>query len=60
MVDFETTILTAMLNAAISGLCREGQLEIGVQEARKLKPDRKSAELYKLVIDIHDNAQDHY
>lgn len=58
MDDFETIILNAIQNAAISGLCREGQLEIGVQEARKLKPGRKDPELYKRVIDIHDTAQD--
>ncbi len=39
MTDFENTILKAMEEAAISGLCREGQLEIGVQTARKLRPD---------------------
>ncbi len=47
-------IANAMENAAISGLCREGQLEIGVQEARKLHPEKNGPELYALVCDIYE------
>lgn len=47
-------IADAMENAAISGLCREGQLEIGVQEARKFHSDKDDQELYRLVGDLYD------
>jgi len=40
-----TTILEAMEQAAMSGLCRDGQLEIGMQIARDLYPDMSEAEL---------------
>ena len=32
----------------MSGLCREGQLEIAVQEARKVRPDLGDDELFEL------------
>jgi hypothetical protein len=35
MDDLTTILLEAMEQAAISGLCREGQLEIAVQELAK-------------------------
>jgi len=38
-----------MEQAAISGLCREGQLEIAAQTARELRPDLSSTELLDLV-----------
>ena len=38
------TILEAMEQAAMSGLCRDGQLEIGMQIARGLYPDMSEAE----------------
>ena len=38
----------AMERAAISGLCREGQLELAVQEARKERPDLSDDELLEL------------
>jgi hypothetical protein len=37
-----------MERAAISGLCREGQLELAVQEARKERPDLSDDELLEL------------
>lgn len=43
-----------MENVAISGLCREGQLEIGVQEARKYHSDKNDQELYAIVRDIYE------
>lgn len=58
MDKFETVILNALENAAISGLCRDGQLEIGVQEARKIKPDLTDQELYRRVIDLYEDWQD--
>lgn len=39
------TILEAMEQAAMSGLCRDGQLEIGMQVARNLYPEMSEAEL---------------
>lgn len=38
------TILDAMEQAAMSGLCRDGQLEIGMQIARSLYPNMSEAE----------------
>ncbi len=35
MDSLTATILATMEQAAISGLCRDGQLEIGVQAAHK-------------------------
>ena len=51
-------VLTAALRdaletAAISGLCRDGQLEIAVQEARKLRPDLGDDELYELAKEVY-------
>lgn len=43
-----------MEQAAISGLCRDGQLEIGMQSARELRPELGSADLLALVTEIHD------
>ena len=37
----------------MSGLCREGQLEIGVQEARKRRPDVSDDALLELAKEIH-------
>jgi hypothetical protein len=39
MDNNSATILAAMEQAALSGLCRDGQLEIGVQTARNLYPE---------------------
>lgn len=39
------SIFEAMEQAAMSGLCRDGQLEIGMQVARSLYPDMSEAEL---------------
>lgn len=54
MNTLTSTILTAMEQAAMSGLCREGQLEIGVQTARKLRPDLSDDALLELVREIHE------
>jgi len=43
-----------MEQAAISGLCREGQLEIAAQTARELRPDLSSTELLALVSAIYE------
>ncbi len=42
MDEFPVAIVIAMDEAAISGLCRDGQLEIGVQAARKLRPNSRA------------------
>jgi len=47
-------ILEAMEQAAMSGLCREGQLEIAVQEARKVRPDLSDDELLELAKTVHE------
>ncbi len=54
MADLISAIREAMEQAAILGLCRDGQLEIGVEEARKLRPELDDAELFRLAADLHD------
>ena len=43
-----------MEQAAISGLCRDGQLEIAAQTARELRPDLSSTKLLDLVSAIYE------
>lgn len=45
MDNHTATILDAMEQAAMSGLCRDGQLEIAMQVARRLYPEMSEAEL---------------
>jgi len=47
-------VVAAFEQAAISGLCREGQLEIAAQTVRELRPDLNSRESLALAIEIHD------
>lgn len=55
-VDESTAkVIAAMEQAGISGLCREGQLEIAAQAARELRPDLSPAELLALVTAIADD-----
>jgi hypothetical protein len=56
MQDPTATMLEAMEQAAISGLCREGQLEIAVQEARKLRPDMSAEALLELAKAVLDRG----
>jgi hypothetical protein len=58
MDDLTAIILEAMEQAAISGLCREGQLEIAVQEARKVRPDLSGNELLELAKAVHGLSRD--
>jgi len=51
-------ILEAMEQAAMSGLCRDGQLEIAVQEARKVRPDLSDDELLELAKAVHGLSRD--
>ena len=48
MDSLTAVVREALERAAISGLCREGQLEIAVQEARKVRPDLPDDELLEL------------
>ncbi len=53
-MDYLTAaILEAVEQAAMSGLCREGQLEFAVQEARKVRPDLSDDELLELAKAVH-------
>ena len=58
MNELTTKVVEAMKQAAISGLCREGQLEIGAQTARELKPELSGKELLALVTEIHEDMND--
>ena len=55
MAELTTSVVAAIEQAAISGLCRDGQLEIAVQTARELKPNLDSAELFALVTTIYED-----
>jgi len=54
MDDLATAMIAAMERAGISGLCREGRLEIAVQEGRALRPDLSDAALFALAEDLCD------
>ena len=56
MDELTAAILEAMEQAAISGLCREGQLEIAVQEACELRPDLGDDELFDLAKSVHGRS----
>jgi hypothetical protein len=58
MDDLVAIILKAMEQAAISGLCREGQWEIAVQKARKVRPDLGDEELLELAKRAHGLSRD--
>ncbi len=48
MSELSAALLDAIERAAMAGLCRDGQLEIALQEARKLRPDLSDDELLAL------------
>jgi 2-methylcitrate dehydratase PrpD len=56
MNEVTTKVAAAMEQAAIAGLCREGQLEIGAQTARALRPNLGSAELLALATEIYEET----
>ena len=58
MDDVVALIRDAMEQAAISGLCRDGQLEIAVQEARKARPDLPDDALFALAETVHGQFKD--
>lgn len=47
-------IFEAMEAAGASGLCRDGRLEVGLQEARELLPQLDEDALRRLVADYED------
>ncbi len=49
MDALSAAIHTAMEQAAISGLCRDGQLEMAAQAARRMAPDLSDADLRALL-----------
>lgn len=51
-------ILDAMEQAAMSGLCRDGQLEIGVQAARALYPEMSEPELLAIAESLYKQSLD--
>jgi len=55
VAELTTSVVAAIEQAAISGLCRDGQLEIAVQTARELKPNLDSVELFALVTTIYED-----
>jgi hypothetical protein len=58
-MDYLTAaILEAVEQAAMSGLCREGQLEIAVQEVRKVRPGFSDDELLELAKAVHRLSRD--
>jgi hypothetical protein len=50
----ETQIIDAMEQAAIAGLCREGQIEIGAQAARALYPELDGSQRFALAESLYD------
>ena len=49
----ETALAAAIERAAISGLCRDGQLEIAAQEVRRLQPDVTVEKSFELATRAH-------
>ncbi|MCP5366636.1 MAG: hypothetical protein H6907_01610 [Hyphomicrobiales bacterium] len=45
--DLDGLLATAMERAAMAGLCRDGQLEIAVQEGRAARPDLADDALWR-------------
>ncbi|MDH3353824.1 MAG: hypothetical protein OEL79_01265 [Chromatiales bacterium] len=58
MDEFTKFLLSTMEQAAISGLCHDGQVEIVVQNARKLRPNLDRNELFQLAEEIYQLLQD--
>ncbi|MEJ2516041.1 MAG: hypothetical protein P8080_09695 [Gammaproteobacteria bacterium] len=56
--EFSRRVLEAMEAAGVSGLCLEGRIEIGIQEARRLRPELDDATLQPLVKGILADAGD--
>ena len=50
----EAQVIDAMEQAAMAGLCREGQVEIGAQTAQTLYPELDAAQRLALAEALHD------
>lgn len=50
----EAQIIDAMEQAAMAGLCREGQVEIGAQTARTLYPELDAAQRLALAEALYE------
>lgn len=51
--ELKTRVVAAIEQAAISGLCLEGQLEIAAQTVRELRPELGGADALALATAIH-------
>ncbi len=51
--ELQTRVVAAIEQAAISGLCLEGQLEIAAQTVRALRPELGGADALALATAIH-------
>ena len=58
MDDFTDTLTGVMEQAAISGLCRDGQMEIVIQEAHKIDPNICRDDLIELAERIYGILHD--
>ncbi len=58
MGEWTQTLLGVMEQAAISGLCRDGQLEMVMQEAHKIVPALGHEELFQLAETIYEMSQE--
>ncbi len=59
MDEKSQTIFTAIEQAAMSGLCRDGQLEIGQQVARSLYPELSEAALLAIAEALYKQSVTH-
>ena len=58
MAKLTKILLDVMEQAAIAGLCRDGQIEMVIQEARKMSPDLDDRALSRLAETIYKLAQE--
>ena len=58
MDELTQTLLGVMEQAAISGLCRDGQLEMVMQQAHKVDPVLGQEELFRLAESIYELSQE--
>ncbi len=56
-MDYPTAAILEAVEQALSGLCREGQLAIAVQEARKVRRGLSDDELLELAKTVHGHCQ---
>ena len=56
MSDIGAALRDVIEQSAMAGLCREGQLEIALQEARKLRPDLSDDDLIGLAETAYESS----